>query len=100
MNTDLLIGLDDTDSKKGMCTTYLAALLVGLLKECAEIADYPLLVRLNPTIEYKTRGNAATAIKIKTSHADRVKSVGIGAVAQNAELNEENTNPGIVFAED
>jgi tRNA(Ile2)-agmatinylcytidine synthase len=43
------IGLDDTDSVRGGCTTYIAALLaVELERLGAVFLDYPLLVRLNP----------------------------------------------------
>ena len=36
------IGFDDTDSPKGMCTTYLAYRLVNLLKkEHVDFLDYP-----------------------------------------------------------
>ena len=57
----MIICLDDTDSNDGMCTTYLAALLADELTDaglgCVE--GFPHLIRLNPTIPYKTRGNAA-----------------------------------------
>lgn len=55
------MAFDDTDSPEGMCTTYLAALMV------AELSDYdliglPRLVRLNPNVPWKTRGNAAICL--------------------------------------
>ncbi|MCE4612287.1 MAG: tRNA(Ile)(2)-agmatinylcytidine synthase [Desulfurococcales archaeon] len=61
------VGLDDTDSLEGGCTTHLTGLfLLKLLEEKPGIllADYPLLVRLNPAIPWKTRGNAATVLRI------------------------------------
>ncbi|MDL5503555.1 MAG: tRNA(Ile2) 2-agmatinylcytidine synthetase, partial [Candidatus Methanoperedens sp.] len=60
----MIIGLDDTDSRDGMCTTYLMAVLIGKLNAFGHLNDYPLLIRLNPNIKYKTRGNAALAIDI------------------------------------
>ena len=45
------IGIDDTDSHEGMCTTYLATLLVDTLENHGvEFLDFPKLVRLNPNI--------------------------------------------------
>jgi tRNA(Ile2)-agmatinylcytidine synthase len=59
----LWIGLDDTDSLAGMCTTYLAAQLVHELREDYDLIGYPRLVRLNPTIPWKTRGNGAICLR-------------------------------------
>ncbi|MEM0501968.1 MAG: DNA-binding protein, partial [Thermoplasmata archaeon] len=50
------IGVDDTDSSEGMCTTYLAPQI--LLKLNLDLIGFPRLVRLNPNIPWKTRGNA------------------------------------------
>ena len=57
------IGIDDTDSLKGGCTTYMTTLLV---KEFAEydLIGYPRLVRLNPMIPIKTRGNGAVVFSV------------------------------------
>ena len=47
--TILNIGFDDTDSPKGMCTTFLAYKIVDLLqKEKTEFLDFPRLIRFNP----------------------------------------------------
>jgi len=59
----LWIGVDDTDSLQGMCTTYLAAQLVHELTEDYDLIGYPRLVRLNPTIPWKTRGNGAICLR-------------------------------------
>jgi len=58
------IGIDDTDSSDGMCTTYLCYTAVRKLLKSGntELVDYPRLIRLNPNIPWKTRGNAALAI--------------------------------------
>ena len=59
MNT-MHIGLDDTDSTRKGCTTYVAALLVEKLQKLdANFIDYPNLIRLNPNVPWKTRGNGA-----------------------------------------
>ena len=99
----MIIGLDDTDSKEGMCTTYLAAVLIEELKKYGTIKDYPLLIRLNPNIIYKTRGNAALAFNLEPANnkdRDKVKKLTIETVRKMAVLSDENTNPGIVFIED
>ena len=64
----LLIGFDDHDSPAGGCTTHFTTLfiksvLTGELR--AKIVGLPKLVRLNPAIPWKTRGNAATAIELE-----------------------------------
>lgn len=60
----LWIGVDDTDSLGGMCTTFLATELVRDLTEDFDLIGYPRLVRLNPNIPWKTRGNGALCIRI------------------------------------
>jgi tRNA(Ile2)-agmatinylcytidine synthase len=63
------IGFDDTDSAEGMCTTFLCYNLVLELAQDrnSRFVDYPNLIRLNPNIPWKTRGNAALVIRIETS---------------------------------
>ncbi len=99
----MIIGLDDTDSKEGMCTTYLAAVLIEKLKRYGTIKGYPLLVRLNPNIIYKTRGNAAIALQLELKNsedAEEVKQSVIASVEDMAVFSDENTNPGVVFIEE
>jgi len=97
----MIIGIDDTDSKEGMCTTYLAAVLIEELKKYGRMRDFPLLVRLNPNIRYKTRGNAAISISLDVEgDSQGVKETVISYVNKMSVLSEENTNPGVVFIED
>ena len=58
-----LLAFDDTDSPEGMCTTYLAALVLEELAEY-DVIGLPRLVRLNPNIPWKTRGNAAICLSL------------------------------------
>ncbi|RLI25204.1 MAG: DNA-binding protein, partial [Candidatus Hecatellales archaeon] len=60
------VGIDDTDSLRGGCTTYVAALLVEAFSKLEGLAftDYPCLVRLNPNIPWKTRGNGAVCLRV------------------------------------
>ena len=95
--TKLIIGMDDTDSREGMCTTYLCALLRDEISSFADIIAEPVLVRLNPTIPYKTRGNASVALFVECDDPDRIVEHVTSKVASMACLDNENTNPGIVF---
>ena len=60
----LWIGVDDTDSLGGMCTTYLATELIRALTDEYDLIGYPRLVRLNPNIPWKTRGNGAICVRV------------------------------------
>jgi tRNA(Ile2)-agmatinylcytidine synthase len=59
----LWVGVDDTDSLRGMCTTFLATEIVRELTLTHDLIGYPRLVRLNPNIPWKTRGNGAIALR-------------------------------------
>ena len=52
--------------RKGLCTTYLAAVLMERLS-LWEIRGLPKLIRLNPCAQFKTRGNAALAFELRQS---------------------------------
>lgn len=96
----LHIGIDDTDSKKGMCTTYLGAIIVEKIKELGvNIIDYPKLIRLNPNWPFKTRGNCAISVSIVIDNdkISSVKRIVKGSIKDLAELDDENTNPGVAF---
>jgi tRNA(Ile2)-agmatinylcytidine synthase len=94
----MFIGIDDTDSEKGLCTTYLGAVLMDRLKPLGEIVGLPKLVRLNPCAQYKTRGNAAIAFQIETDQPNEVKELAVQTVLEFSDLTGHNTNPGIVAA--
>ena len=93
----MIIGIDDTDSNEGMCTTYLGALLLDELQAYGTVETLPLLVRLNPTIPYKTRGNAAVALKLKTDFPEKVIAHVLSRIEELARMECEKTNPGVVF---
>ena len=98
-STILNIGFDDTDSPKGMCTTYLAYKLIdSLKKDKVEFVDYPRLIRFNPNIPWKTRGNGAVSLKIKTKNPTKIKNKVIRFVTKFSDL-KNGANPGIVFFE-
>jgi len=94
------IGLDDTDSTRKGCTTYIAALLVEKLQRLrAEFIDYPNLIRLNPNVPWKTRGNGALCIRIQYDEnlEENIKEVVTNTVEQHADLEFKGTDPGMVF---
>jgi len=94
------IGLDDTDSKEGMCTTYIGAIIVDRLKEHGiNVLDFPRLIRLNPQCKFKTRGNCSIALKVEVSggQISLVKRIVLDTVNELAELHHDTTNPGVVF---
>ena len=98
-DTILNIGFDDTDSPKGMCTTYLAYRLVdSLKKENVQFVDYPRLIRFNPNIPWKTRGNGAVSLTVVTKNPAKIKNKVIQLVTQFSDL-KNGANPGVVFFE-
>ncbi len=94
----LHIGMDDTDSREGMCTTYLGALLAGELSRLGEVVELKL-VRLNPNIPWKTRGNASVAITLETGRGEEAREAVLAAVERYSVMADPNTNPGVVFLE-
>jgi len=94
----MLIGIDDTDSPAGMCTTYLGAVLARrLIREHMRVRE-ARLVRLNPNVTFKTRGNAAIAFDVD-GDPDRAFALACGIVEELADFACENTNPGVVVTE-
>jgi tRNA(Ile2)-agmatinylcytidine synthase len=126
----MYIGIDDTDSVKGMCTTYLSSELIKELEEF-DIIKYPRLVRLNPNVPWKTRGNGAICIRIGKGAGKRHQIAEIGSkcfygyerekcvdndlgraekedvfervlkiVEKNSKFDDDNTNPGAVLMDE
>jgi tRNA(Ile2)-agmatinylcytidine synthase len=96
------VGLDDTDSTRRGCTTHIAALLVEKLGELgAKFFDYPNLIRLNPNVPWKTRGNGALCLRIHydANVENRIKESVISTVEEHSDLDFKSTNPGVVFFE-
>lgn len=116
------VGVDDTDSLRGYCTTFLATELVSELTEDFDLIGYPRLVRLNPNIPWKTRGNGAVAFRIGRGRGEPFQIGSIGGRDQRAyprgvpaspdealearlsrgvehwsDLEAEGTNPGLVL---
>ncbi|HDQ08236.1 MAG TPA: DUF1743 domain-containing protein, partial [Methanoculleus sp.] len=92
------IAIDDTDSPEGMCTTYLGAVLARRLKDAGYTIQDLLLVRLNPNVKWKTRGNAAICIEAEGGSPAEAFAIACGAIDEFADLDAENTHPGLVVA--
>ena len=119
------IGVDDTDARNGGCTTYVAFHLIDrLIANGFSVIGYPRLVRLNPNIPWKTRGNGAVAVQMGSGvepvlkigvkdnivlksgekksgfkvDIEKVKGIVCSLVEEYGMFDEENTNPGIVIS--
>jgi len=94
------IAIDDTDSPRGGCTTYIASHISSILdnRNDIEFLDYPLLVRLNPNVPFKTRGNGAIVLRLKIDEnidlndiIELVKNI----VEKYCDMKHPKTDPGI-----
>lgn len=95
-----LIGIDDTDSReRGMCTTYVADTIARRLSARGATPDRLLLVRCNPAVEFKTRGNAALAIHVECPPEEALE-IARDVIDNFAEAADDRTNPGLVVAPD
>ena len=73
------IGIDDTDSPAGGCTTHVLTELVRVARDQGvDVIGEPRLVRLNPNIPWKTRGNGALAVRFGLGRGPRRR---IGEIA-------------------
>ncbi|MGZ7116341.1 MAG: TiaS agmantine-binding domain-containing protein [Methanobacterium sp.] len=97
----IYIGIDDTDSVNGMCTTYISSVIIDELKFSGfNVMDYPRLIRLNPFARFKTRGNGAVSFKLMVEDEiafQKAKEIVLGKIEELSELKYEQTNPGVVF---
>jgi len=58
----MYVAVDDTDSMKGNCTTFLATEIIREFDDMGLIGN-PRLVRLNPATPWKTRGNGSLVMR-------------------------------------
>jgi len=91
-----LVGIDDTDSSRGSCTTYLAFRIASDLRSLLRVLPYPRLVRLNPNVPFKTRGNAAVSLLIETTSPRLAFEAICSKVSELADV-AGGANSGVVF---
>jgi len=98
--TVIHIGFDDTDSLNGGCTTYLALAIISNISDYCNFLDYPRLIRNNPNIPWKTRGNGSIALTIDVLREDieKIKEEVLKQIDKHHQ-EDENTNPGVVIIE-
>src|SRR5688500_7603819 len=95
----LHVAFDDTDSRAGRCTTHLAFKVAEHLKGAgAKLVDYPLLIRLNPNIPWKTRGNGAVCLRLQVPNAGRAAEY-VRQVVEKGSAIGSGANPGVAFLE-
>jgi len=121
----VLLAFDDTDSVQGGCTTYTAFELIRRL-EGIDLIGPPRLVRLNPAVPHKTRGNGALCVRLghgrgrpivagrdgdrplevyadgdrlDEAEADRVFEAARRLIDATARLDSPKTHPGLLLFE-
>jgi tRNA(Ile2)-agmatinylcytidine synthase len=100
VQTEFHVGIDDTDSRLAGCTTYTAALLFQeLVSKGFKPLDFPWLVRLNPNIPWKTRGNGALSLHftLDEEQLQEVKKIAMAAIERTTDLGQRSTDPAVVF---
>jgi tRNA(Ile2)-agmatinylcytidine synthase len=98
--TEFHIGIDDTDSRDGGCTTYTATLIFHALCNAGfKPLDFPWLVRLNPNIPWKTRGNGALAIHtlISKEKIPTASRIALEIVQRTSDASASGTDPAVTF---
>jgi tRNA(Ile2)-agmatinylcytidine synthase len=93
------IGIDDTDSPRGMCTTYLGTVLIWRLLARGFGLEGARLIRLNPNVPWKTRGNAAIALEV-SGDRDVAFEMACRCVEDLADLSAPGTEPGVAVSEE
>ncbi len=91
----LHIGFDDIDSPFGGCTTHFTAqLLVKWIRERnIKLFDYPNLIRLNPAVPWKTRGNGSLVLRILVDDFEEARDLFEEAVVEAYEYVGKYSHP-------
>ena len=77
--TVMWLGVDDTDGPSGGCTTFVLTEIVDAAQHLGfDLIGDPRLVRLNPNVPWKTRGNGALAARFGHGRGRRRK---VGEIA-------------------
>lgn len=102
---EVVIGVDDHDSTKAGCTTHFSVLLMREIgRQGFNIKGIPKLVRLNPNLPWKTRGNASIGftININEDEIPKIKEIienlSFKYVTEISKGFEMNRKPGYAIA--
>ena len=103
------LGLDDTDSLQGGCTTEVLYRLIQSLPDDVEVGQ-SRLVRLWPFARQRTRGNAAVAVELNCDNESQLLSFldeywnqnilplkGVMQASQHSERKQYPSDPGMVW---
>ena len=106
------LGLDDTDSLEGGCTTEVLYRLIQALPDSVEVGQ-SRLVRLWPFARQRTRGNAAVAVEVNSDDESKLLSFldqywnqkilplkGAMQTSQHSERKQYPSDPGMVWFSD
>ena len=118
----MYIAIDDTDSREKGCSTYVMTEIIR--RSGLDLIGYPRLVRLNPSVPWKTRGNGALCARLGKGKGrkrecgiierkpvytfesleekitrEELIEISARAIYDLAELLEDGTNPGIVVGD-
>jgi len=92
-----VVAVDDTDSReRGMCTTYVGTRLADRIEAAGGRVRRRLLVRLNPAVKHKTRGNAAVALHVSEIDESAAFALAAETVREFAAADDPRTSPGVV----
>ncbi|MGA1821339.1 MAG: DUF1743 domain-containing protein [Thermoplasmatota archaeon] len=95
------IGVDSTDSAEmGMCTTYLGARILEALDDLElNLVSPPELIRLNPNVPWKTRGNGAVCLRYEGEEGleKEIFTICEELTEELSVLQDPQTNPGLVL---
>ena len=97
----LHLGIDDTDSLAGGCTTRIAAdLALALVEKGVTFLDHPNLIRLNPNVPWKTRGNGAVCLRIESDlDSKAILELATEEIEHSSRFGDPETDPGVVMLE-
>ncbi len=105
---EIIISFDDIDSINGGCTThFVTEVIYKLYKKLRNIQlkDFPFLLRLNPDIPWKTRGNASILInllvpnRISLSNIKKYIEKWLHSYISEEGASIGTTQPGIIIVE-
>jgi len=97
----LRLSLDDLDTPHYGCTTYTLSEIVKELNSIGvSFMDYPHLVRLNPNIPWKTRGNGAVSIIFIYDDKEKVFSIADQIVYESYKKGEKKSTPALILCEE